>query len=250
MLIKDVELSPNKFSLYANGERILISYQSRRHRCLMDESEQALSDAVQSAPTLESRIAKQVLADHKTYRLWESRHADLVRPVAEQSRRGPQVLALRSIEARLLHRRALIEHIRERQIFGAVRDKLFHVFYGPKDPIDAIITEHRQYVLAVSSRISADHLINVMHDPVSIHLLEVYESIYREYFELYCFMVTTEDAAIADAVGPVMRDAHKRAKSVRERLNLVEPDNRFSNFDREAALARSGRYPILDYMVG
>ena len=216
----------------------------------MDESEQALSDAAEGARPLESRIANQVLNDPKTHRLWESRHAELVRPVAEQSRRTPQVIALRNIEAGLLHRRALIDYIRNHQVVGVERDKLFRVFYGPKDPVDAIMTEHRQYVLAVSSRISADHLIDVMHDPVSHHLLELYGSIYHEYFELYCLMVRAEEPTLADAIRISMQDAANRANAVRERLISVKPDNRHSNFEREALLARSGRYPILNYMVG
>ncbi len=216
----------------------------------MDESEQALSDAAKSASPLESRIARQVLNDSKIHRLWESRHADLVRPVAEQSKRVPQVLALRNIETGLLHRRALVDYLRKNQIVGTQRDKVFRVFYGPKDPTDAILTEHRQYVLAVSSRISADHLIDVMHDPISKRLLGLYQSIYSEYFELFCFMVMTEDTAMAEAIKPTMQDARKRANSVRQQLNSIKPDKRYSGFDRQALLAKSGRYPILNYMVG
>ena len=216
----------------------------------MEESEQALSDAAESASPLESRIARQVLSDSKIHRLWEARHADLVLPVAEHSRRVPQVLALRNIETGLLHRRALVDYLRKNQIVGAQRDKVFRVFYGPKDPMDAILTEHRQYILAVSSRISADHLIDVMHDPISKRLLDLYQSIYSEYFELFCFMVMTEDTAMAEAIKPTMRDARKRANSVRQQLNSIKPDKRYSSFDRQALLAKSGRYPILNYMVG
>lgn len=226
------------------------SYQSRRHRCLMDESEQALSYAAENASPREARIAKQVLNDPKTHRLWESRHADLVRPVAKENKRVPQVLALRSIEAGLVHRRALFDHIRKHRITGAERDKLFRVFYGPRDTIDAAVTEHRQYQLAVSSRISADHLIQVMRDPVSTKLLDVYENIYREYFELYCLMACAEDMLIADALKAPLRDAREREKRVRDRLITTKPDNRHSDFDRQALLARSGRYPILNYMIG
>ena len=102
-------------------------YQSRRHRCLMDESEQALTDKAQRTGSLESRIASQVLNDPKTHRLWESRHAELVRPVADQSRRTPQVIALRSIEAGLLHRRALIDAL-------ALLNWAFNEEDAPPDP--------------------------------------------------------------------------------------------------------------------
>ena len=228
----------------------MLNYQSRRHQRLMDESEQALSDAAHSASAMQSRIANQVLTDPQTHRLWESQHASLVGQVAEHRRRLNQIMAMRSIEAQLLHRRALIDHIRNRKIVGAERDKLFHVFYGPKDVINAIVTEHRKYVLALSSYISVEHLINVMQDPISTQLLAVYERTYQEYFDLYCVMAKAEDAAIANAVVPVLQEARQRAKRVRERLNSIKPDNRSSNFDRAAILARSGRYPMHDYMVG
>ena len=89
-----------------------------------------------------------------------------------------------------------------------------------------------------------------MHDPVSMHLLELYETIYNEYFELYCLMVKAEDEVLADAIRFSMQDAHKRAKAVRQRLYSEKPDDRHSDFEREALLARSGRYPVLNYMVG
>ena len=223
---------------------------ARRHRCLMDESEQALAAVAENVTLRESRIAKQVLTDPKIHRLWESRHAEIVRPVAEHNNRMPQILALRSIEASLLHRRALIDCIRKCQIVGAARDRLFRLFYGPKDAVDTILTEHRQYMLAVSSRISADHLISVMCDPDSTSLLELYETIYSKYFALYCLMVTSEDVDVANALGRAMRDSRRQAKSVRGQLHSVKPDNRFSSFDRQVSLARCGRYQMQDYMVG
>ncbi|MGB5247406.1 MAG: hypothetical protein WBN34_12725 [Woeseia sp.] len=228
----------------------MFNYHSRRHRSLMDESEQALSDAAQGTSAVQSRAASQVLNDPKTHRLWESQHADLLSRVAPHRNRERQVIAMRSIEASLLHRRALIDHIRKRKIVGAERDQLFRLFYGPKDVINAMVTEHRRYILAVSSYVSVEHLINVMHDSVSTQLLAIYESAYQQYFDLYCVVAGTEDTALADVVGPMLLEARNRATRVRERLKSIKPDNRFSNFDREAILARSGQYPMHDYMVG
>ena len=150
----------------------MLRYQSRRHRYLMDESEQALADAAEKRRGRDARIARQILGDSKIHRLWESRHADLVMPVAKQSKRAPQIFGLRDIEVKLLHRRALVRYLREHHVVGDERARLFSVFYGPTDTNDAILKEHRQYTLAVSSRVSVDHLINVMHDPLSSKLLE------------------------------------------------------------------------------
>jgi hypothetical protein len=227
----------------------MLRYQSRRHKALMDESEQALWTAAEKDSGTESRIAKQILSDAKTHGLWEARHAELVRPVAEHNGRVPQVLALRDLEVRLVHRRALIDHVRERQLRGEERERLFRVFYGPRDFQDAVLAEHRQYMLAVSSRVSADHLINVMRDPASTQLVRRYEELYSQYFDLYCYVVSAQDRESADAAKQLMTHARREAEKVRKRINEVRPDGRAANFERQALLARSGRYPILNYMV-
>ncbi len=228
----------------------MLRYQSRRHKVLMDESEQALWAAAEKPSGADARIAKQILGDAKSHGLWESRHAELVRPVAEQTGRVPQVLALRDVEVRLIHRRALFDHIREHEIRGPARERLFRIFYGTRDFQDAVIAEHRQYMLAVSSRVSADHLINVMRDPVSKLLLEQYQNLYAQYFDLYCYVTATEDRTSADAAKLLMINARREAESLRRRVNLIRPDRGAADFERQALLARSGRHPALNYMVG
>ena len=229
----------------------MLLYRSRLHRWLMDESEQALVDAADGGDQRECRIARQVLSDTKTYQLWESRHANIVCSAAEQSKRVPQIFALRDIEVRLLHRRALIKHIRKHHIVGTERDNLFAHFYGPLDTTNAILREHRQYILAVSSRVSTDHLIDLMRDQVSVRLLNGYESIYSAYFETYCYVANCRDTAMANMVKPEMRYLRKQAMRMIKRIQTQRPEgNRQSNFERQALLARSGRYPTLEYMTG
>jgi hypothetical protein len=228
----------------------MLRYLSRRHKTLMEESEQALFDAAQKGSGIDARIAKHITGDRKNHSLWEVRHAELVRPVAEQSGRGPQVIALRDLEVRLVHRRALIDHVREHELRGGERERLFAAFYGPRDFQDAILAEHRQYMLAMSSRVSADHLMEVMRDPPSKQLLKAYQAAYARYFELYCYVVSSEDRASAEATKHLMADARRHAERLRRRVSTERPDNRAADFERQAILARSGRYPILDYMDG
>jgi hypothetical protein len=228
----------------------MLRYQSRRHQRLMDESEQALREAAETQSPRFSRIAQQTLDDRKTFQSWEGTHAELVRPVAETSRRAQQVFELRELDVQLIHRCALINHIRLQQLRGADRDKMIAAFYGPKDTRDAILAEHRKYTLAVSSCLSTNHLINVMHDPVGKSLLKKYESLYMKYFELYGFVVLAEDAVWADALKPIMSELREQTLNLRRRMHSEKPDRRHADFDRQALLARSGRYPILDYMVG
>lgn len=215
----------------------------------MQESEQALSDVADSAAERNGRIAKHILEDANIHRLWESRHAQMVLPVADCSRRAPQIVELRKIEVKLIHRRALIEHIRRNKVSGELRDKLFARFYGPKDCRDAVLAEHRQFMLAVSSHVSTDRLINIMFDPVSTDLLNLYEGVYNRYFELYCFSACSTEQYIVDAIRPTMLDEREKAMRIRARLERAAPSEHSASFDRQAALARSGRYPVLNYML-
>jgi hypothetical protein len=216
----------------------------------MDESEQVLLDATDAKSRRDSRIAEYILSDPNMHRLWEARHAELVRPVAEQRKRVPQVFALRDIEVRLVHKRALFDHIRHHKLRGLEREQMFAAFYGPKDIQDAILVEHRQYMLAVSSHLSTDHLINVMYDPLGNRLLRQYPTLYTDYFDLYGHVVRSQGDGWADAAKPLMSEAREQMATVRQHINLEQPDNRHADFDHQALLARSGRYPILDYMVG
>ncbi len=223
-------------------------YLSQRHKRIMDESERALLQAASSPVARTARIAGHVVSDVKIHRIWESKHADLVRPVAEETRRGPQLIELRKAEVRLTHKRALIDYIRKHKVKGANRARLFAAFYGPRETTDAIVSEHRQYMVAVSSRISADYLIDLMCDPVSKNLVRLYENAYDQYFELFCFAASEEDSAMSDAVRATMRDVAQRAKRIRTRLSEVRPDNRYASFDRQAQLATTGRHEVLNYL--
>lgn len=223
---------------------------SRRHKRLMDESEQALLDAIADKTGRQSSIAKYVLNDRKTHLNWEVRHAELVRPVAEQKKRTPQVFALRNIEMRLVHKRALIDHIRTHNLRGRKRNQMFAAIYGPRDLTDAILTEHRRYMVAVSSDLSADHLIDVMYDPLGKRLLKNYRRGYAYYFDLYGQVVRCSDPALANATKSLMFEAGNKLATLRSHIRTARPDNSYANFDRQALLAYSGRQPILEYMVG
>ncbi len=226
----------------------MLRYQSTRHRRLMQESEQALEDAASGASPRAARIAGQVLADGRTHSLWESRHAELLRPVAEERRRTPQILAMRRVETGLVHQTALIDYIRSKQIRGRLRKRLFEAFYGPRELTDAILIEHRNYVLATSSALSTDHLIDIMHDSLSTELLGVYRKAYASYFSMFCYFTCSRDRVMADAIKTSMQEANRRVRRVRRQIYSVKPENGHSDFDQQAALARSGRYPVINYM--
>ena len=214
----------------------------------MQESEQALEDAAADTSSSTARIASQVLTDPKTHRLWEARHAELLRPVAEQNKRDPQVFELRRLETQVLHRSSLISYIRQHQVTGERRRRLFAAFYGPRELTDAILIEHRQFLLAKSSELSADHLLGIMQDTTSRDLLQRYSSAYATYFSLYCYFACVRDRYMARAVSASMKDAQQRVNRLRAELMSVKPDRGYADFDQQELLARSGRYPALNYL--
>jgi len=225
-------------------------YCSRRHRKLMDQSEFALRDASASSPARVVRVVNTLLDDSQLYQLWESRHADLLLPVAEQKSRKPQVVALRNAEVQLVHRRAMFRYLRVNKVSGEERRQVFRTFHSNIDYHRAVIAEHRQYMLAVSSRVSADHLIDVMEDPKSIALLQQYETLYTRYFEMQCYVNGLGDSDCVDLVATLMNDSRDQLKCLRQRIDSENPENARGSFDRQEVLARSGRYPVLNYMVG
>ena len=228
----------------------MLRYNSRRHQKLMDESEYALQSASESSSARVSRIVNTVLQDKRTYRLWESCHADLLLPVAEHSDKKRQIMALRNAEVRLVHRRALFRYLRANEVRGEQRRQLFRIFHSTLYYHDAVRTEHRQYLLAVSSRISADHLIDVMNDPKSKSLPRNYEKLYACYFEMQCYVMGMGDSNCFELVRAAMGDARDQLRRLRRHIELEPPDSGCASFDRQEVLARSGRYPMLNYMVG
>ncbi len=216
----------------------------------MGESEYALQAASDSSSPRLSRIVNTILQDNQSYRMWESRHADLLLPVAEYSDRKRQLLALRDAEIRLVHRRALFRYLKANAVCGEQRRRLFRMLHSTLDYHNAVLTEHRQYMMAVSSRVSADHLIDVMNDPDSKLLPRNYEKVYTRYFEMQCYVMGMGDSNCIAVVRSAMADTRDQLRRLRRHVQVEPLDRRCASFERQELLARSGRYPVLDYMVG
>jgi hypothetical protein len=214
----------------------------------MDESEQALLEASQSRSEQRARISGQVLSDNKIHRLWESQHAKLLLPVAEYRKTSQQIVSLRLISTSLVHGRAFVEYIRDHELRGQDRERFFARYYGLTDYQNAVLVAHRQYMLAVSSMVSTNHLIDVMYDPVSHQLLRQYAGIYRQYFELNTYAAGDSDAYCASALLPIIHETKRQLEGIRQKLRTAAPHTQCNEIERQAALARSGRYPALNYL--
>lgn len=216
----------------------------------MNESEYALHNASDSSSRGELRAVDTVLQDGRLYRVWESRHADLLLPVAEYGNKKRQIVALRNAGIQLIHRRALFGYLRSNGVRGDERRQLIRIFHQTLDYHSAVLAEHRQYMLAVSSSISNDHLIDVMNDPRSKSLPRQYEELYRRYFEMNCYVAGMGDSRCTELVRLTMQDTRKQLQQMRRRIESESPASGCASFDRQVPIARSGLYPILNYMVG
>lgn len=224
-------------------------YSSKRHKLLMNASEHALHDAAESDLPRPSRIATTILNDFQKYREWELRHANLLLPVAEQKAEKYQILALRKANVQLVHKRAFFTYLQNSEIDIERRKQLFRLFHTTLDLNDAILAEHKQYMLAFSSGISTDHIVDVMHDASSRHLIELYERTYTRYFEMKCFVANAKGGSITrEVVNASLRDAQGQLLRLRRRMETDLPVERRGTFERQELLSRSGRYEIQNYL--
>lgn len=226
----------------------MLSYSTTRHRQLMEASEIALQDATESPFPRDARIATTVLNDTQNYREWELRHANLLLPVAEHRAKKRQVVALRQAEIHLVHRRALFTYLQTHELSDKQREALFRLFHSTLDYQAAILTEHRQYMLAFSSHISNDHIIDVMQDETSVRLLDQYETIFGRYFEMKCYIASSNDSYCVDLIRSSVREIYGQLLRIRRRIETEPPAVDFGDFHQQELLARSGRYEIQNYL--
>ena len=113
---------------------------SYKHARLMEESEWRVEIAADSHSP-DELVVQRVLETPSGYRRWASEHGWLLRAVSERKRVEEQVVALRSTALNLVHRKGLFEYLRVRQLTGPKRHRLFKLFYGYRDYINALLAE-------------------------------------------------------------------------------------------------------------
>jgi hypothetical protein len=173
------------------------------HTRLMAESETRVEMAAfQRTPA--DAVVRHILRRPDIYRRWEAEHDRLLRPVSAQAHLLRQVVALRSAAFALVHRRALFEYLRERELSRSKRRRLLLLFYGCRDYTNALLHEHGNYVRCSSSHVSTQHLAeHLMRDVALDEPLQLYEQFYREYFSAYCDWELAETEAERQAVAPL-----------------------------------------------
>jgi hypothetical protein len=157
-------------------------------------------------------VIHRVLETPSWYRRWVSEHGSLLRAVSDQTRVEGQVVALRSTALNLVHRKALFDYLRDRQLNGRKRRRLFQLFYGYRDYTNALLAEHSNYVRCSSSYVCAQYLAeHLMHDEALDEPLALYEERFAQFFRAFCdgeLAETEEEKARAeplDALRPLLK---------------------------------------------
>lgn len=167
--------------------------QAYKHARLMDESEARVEIAGCFDSEADRLVASRILEHPDAYRRWEAEHAHLLRAVSEQAQLSRQIVMLRSAACALVHRKALFEYLRDCQVTGARRHRLFALFYGFRDYTNAVLAEHGNFVRCSSSYLCMNYLgEHLMRDAALTQPLQMYERWYAEYFRTFC------DAALAE----------------------------------------------------
>ena len=153
----------------------------------MEESESRVEMTAKSLAPADILVAQRILVRPVEFTRWVAHHDHLMRAVSAHGQVSRQMVALRATAFSLVHRRALFEYLRQRQLTGAKRKKLLAVFYGCADYTNAMLAEHGNYVRSSSSYLCTQHLAeNLMHDPALDEPLALYEEWYAEYFHAFC----------------------------------------------------------------
>ncbi len=157
-----------------------------KHARLMAESEWRVEISAGS-DSPDDVVVRRVLENPVAYRRWASEHDWLLRGVSTRPRVEAQVVALRAAAMNLVHRKALFEYLRERQLTSRKRRRLFQMFYGYREYSNAVIAEHGNYVRCSSSYVCAQYLSEqLMHDAAVAEPMQLYEERFAEFFRAFC----------------------------------------------------------------
>jgi hypothetical protein len=173
------------------------------HDRLMEISQHRLSVAAHSGNDQERVVAMRVFDNPRDFSHWECHHAQILKRIVDARKLGPQRCILLSASLQLIHQKALFEHLRASGVRGSARVQLVMRFFPHNDYHTSIISEHGRYIRAAASYLCSSHIgAHVMWDDIFEQPLIEYETMYAEYFRVYCEWIggtSKTDPAAAEA---------------------------------------------------
>jgi hypothetical protein len=161
----------------------------------MRESTDRVHSALHSDNPKEQLVASRLLESPAAFRTWESEHSGLMLEIANPSFKRTQAALLKKATFRLIHRKALFEHLRDAQIRGSMRRRIIVHFHPAQDYTRSVIAEHGLYLRKACSFLCTSHVGgNVVRDPSFFDPMKCYQELYAEYFQIFCRTNFSTDA--------------------------------------------------------
>ncbi|MGA2397659.1 MAG: hypothetical protein ABSG30_06325 [Steroidobacteraceae bacterium] len=205
------------------------------HARLMRASTDRVEAALKHGEAGEQLIARRILESATSWEQWERAHSDLMRRIASRNARL-QVEELKQTTFRLLHGKALFQHLSRAEVRGKARMRLLAHFRPGRSFEAALISEHGEYLRKALSFLCTNHLgAEVIGDPAFIDPMQRYEELYCEYFDLYCrsLLGTPEETDSQRDLLPLLK--HQLGE---HRAAILDPRGPQTFLRREAALRR------------
>jgi len=205
----------------------------------MRESTDRVARALRSNDAKEHVVAQRVLATPASWHAWELEHSGLMRQVADFVALRNQAVALRHASLRLIHGKALFEYLKKHNVRGGARAKILAHFHRSLHYAHAVVAEHTVYVRKTCSFLCASHLgAELVQDPAFLDPMQQYETLFTEYFELYCSTLLPAADADADAdAEPALLPLLKQQLS-EWRWVILNPKQSLTHLKRESELRR------------
>jgi hypothetical protein len=203
----------------------------------MRESTNRIEGALRSKDAQEHLVAQRILATPAAWNAWELEHSGLMRQVADFVVLRNQAVALRHAALRLIHGKALFEYLKKHTVRGDARAKIIAHFHQTLAYEHAVVAEHTVYVRKAASFLCASHVgTELVHDPAFLDPMVQYETLFTEYFELYCSTLLPQAEGESDsepALLPLLKHQLNEWRWI-----ILNPKQALPHLQRESELRR------------
>jgi hypothetical protein len=204
----------------------------------MRESTNRIEGALRSNDAQEHVVAQRVLATATSWNAWELEHSVLMRQVADFVALRNQAVALRHAALRLIHGKALFEYLKKHNVRGEARSRVIAHFHQTLLYEHAVVAEHTVYVRKTASFLCASHLgTELVHDPAFLDPMVQYETLFTEYFELYCSTLLPQEdgeSSSEPALLPLLKHQLNEWRWI-----ILNPKQALPHLQRETELRRA-----------
>jgi hypothetical protein len=203
----------------------------------MRESTNRIEGALRSKDAQEHLVAQRILASPTAWNAWELEHSGLMRQVADFVVLRNQAVALRHAALRLIHGKALFEYLKKHNMRGEARSRIIAHFHQTLLYEHAVVAEHTVYVRKAASFLCASHLgTELVRDPAFLDPMVQYETLFTEYFELYCSTLLPQadgEASSEPALLPLLKHQLNEWRWI-----ILNPKQALPHLQRESELRR------------